>query len=136
MGIKLGSSINRLTLGNIGFTIIECLISLLILAILMTGGMAFYQYSNDLMKAATHKRIAVEIANAKMEDIKKNGFGSLPSIDGLWQTNPITIAGLSGQQNVYVYDVSNYKRVAVENTWLEPGKTGNQVVKLETYIAP
>lgn len=104
----------------------------------MTGGIAFYRYSNDLMKQATHKRIAVEIANAKMEEIKKNGLGSLPSIDGLWDAktdNNLPIAYLIGQEKVYVYAVSTYKRVVVEITWQEPSKTGNQVVKLETYIA-
>jgi len=101
----------------------------------MAGGMAFYHYSTDLMKASTHKRIAVEIANAEMEKIKKERFPA----GGLWQTySPtVTIAGLTGTQTINVSDVTgvSYKKVSIAITWIQPGR-GNQNIQLETYIAP
>lgn len=115
-----------------GFTIIECLISLLILVILMTGGMAFYQHSNNMMKAATHKRIALEIANAKMEALKNSGYDSVSAE----ASHDISIAGLAGKESVSVIDNTGYKDVTIEIMWPDPaGKAGNQTVKLETYIA-
>jgi prepilin-type N-terminal cleavage/methylation domain-containing protein len=130
-----------------GFTIIECLISLLLLVIIMIGGMAFYTYASQYTRAALHKRAALEIANTRMEAMRNSGYSSLPDpapVSGLWQ-GPlnISVANIAGQENIYVYDVdenidgvTDYKKVSVEIKWQQAGNTSWQTIKLETYIAP
>ena len=137
-----------------GFTIIECLISILLLAITLAGGMAFYFYSTGYLAAATHRRIAAELANARLEEIKNAGYANLPepapAAPGLWDDpdvpgvppEPVTISGLTGQQEVYVRDIdingggTDYKQVEVKIIWNEPSRAGSQEVTLDTFIAP
>lgn len=130
-----------------GFTIIELLISLLLLTIVFIAGMAFYFYSNQFMLTSFHRRVATELANSIMEQIKQDGYDSLPNpapTSGLWQGPiPINIEDLTGNQNIYVTDIdddgdnaTDYKQVNVEIDWQEPGKKNQQTIKLETYIAP
>lgn len=132
-----------------GFTIIECIISLLLLAIIMVGGMAFYTYASQYTRGAVHKKAALEIANTKMEEIRSNGYASLPDpatlpLSGLWQ-GPlnISIASLTGEEDIYVYGIdddsngtTDYKKVTIEVKWQQAGKTNQQAIKLDTYITP
>lgn len=129
-----------------GFTIIECLISILLLAIVMAGGMAFYFYSNEYFQGSIHKKIAVEIINSDIEKIRKDGFAELPDADGLWKSEDQNIRGLTGFTNnkrIYVYQVDkngdgniDYKHVRIELNWQEAGKQTQQAVRLDTYISP
>jgi prepilin-type N-terminal cleavage/methylation domain-containing protein len=123
-----------------GLTLIECLIALLLLAITVVGGMSFYFHSNQYLRGSIYRRLAAEIANAQMEQIKRNGFAGLPAADGLWTSQTIDIGGLTGggTQNVYVYDVDSgaYKHVLIETDWQEPGQTTQERVRLDTHIAP
>lgn len=132
-----------------GFTIVECIISLLLLAIIMVGGMAFYTYASQYTMGAVHKKTALEIANTKMEEIRNNGYASLPDpatlpVNGLWQgPTDISIAKLTGQENIYIYGIDenadsviDYKKVRIEVKWRQAGKTSQQAIKLDTYITP
>jgi len=123
-----------------GFTIVEYATAMTLMSIILLGGMAFYFYSNRHIQTAFHRRIATEIANSKMEEIRKGGYGSLPEpapSSGLWQ-GPLTInvRDLTAVENIYVYDTSNkLKQVAVEVVWFDPGLTSQQSIVLDTYIA-
>ncbi len=134
-----------------GFTIIECLISILLLAIIMAGGMAFYSLSHQYLRASMHKRTATEIANTKMEEIKNIDYALLPDYAnwGTWTAQSATNIDIDnklkgvGQQTVYARDIDedgdsviDYKEIAVEINWQEPGKPTPQSVRLDTYIAP
>lgn len=124
-----------------GFTLIECVISLLLLAVVLVGGMAFYFYSDKSLTIATHRRMATELANARLEELKSGGLAGLP--------NPvpppanIDIGSLVGQQAVSISDVddpltpgtNDYKQVQVKIDWSEPEQTSNQEVVLDTFIA-
>ena len=116
-----------------GFTIIECLISILLLAIVMVGGMAFYFDSTGHLAGATHKRIAAELANAKLEELKNIGYGNLTN--GETSTSLNITAGINGLQNVTIVGTA-YKEVSVQMFWNEPNKAGTQNVTISTYIAP
>jgi prepilin-type N-terminal cleavage/methylation domain-containing protein len=130
-----------------GFTLIECVIAILLLTIVLVGGMAFYFYSYGNLQAATHRRMAMQVANAVLEGLKNAGYSNLPNpapaSPGLWRgpTN-VAIGGLNGQENIYVFDVddngggTDYKQVRVELIWAEPGRVDNQVLVLDTFIAP
>ena len=124
-----------------GFTIIECLISVILLAITMVGSMAFYFYSTGHLAGATHKRIAEELANAKMEEIKNSDYSLINSWAGAGEN--VTIGGLSWQQEIYVVDVFGppnvgiaYKKVQIRTYRNETSKFGTQQdVTIATYIA-
>jgi len=117
------------------------MISIMLLAIIMTGGMAFYNYSNSYLKAATYKRVAAYIANSKMEEIRQGVDGPLPNPapEGLWgELADITVRTIPGKLGRYVYDdgPGGLKRVEVEVTWTQPGGSSPTAIRLSTYIRP
>jgi len=127
------------------FTIIECVISLLILTILLTGGIAFYFYSHEGLRWSTNKRIALEIANSKLEEIKNDAsylVNHPPGADNLCEkiTNiPVgNFTSVSNTLEVYAYNIPavSYKQLEVRVTWPQPGKTGQDTISLTTYITP
>jgi prepilin-type N-terminal cleavage/methylation domain-containing protein len=145
-----------------GLTLIECLISLILLTILLVGGIALYFCAHQFLRWSTNKEIAIGIADSEMEDIKNNGYSCLPEpapTGGLWttqdscsnniiHTRSISITSfpsgnLTGQQNVFVDDndangdgSTDYKEVRVSITW-QPGKNATpETVSLVTDIAP
>ena len=128
-------------------TIIECLLSIIILAVMFAAGMAFYFNAHASMRWSVHKRIALEMAGAELENIKNNGYAALPNpapAGNLWQ-GPLAVAidNISGQKNIYVYDIdangdgaTDYKQVRVVINWQDAGKKSTQSTRLDTYIAP
>ena len=60
-----------------GFTLVESLISILLLAIVLVGGMGFYFYSTDVMTIAMQKKMAMEMAMQAMEQMKDLGYSCL-----------------------------------------------------------
>ncbi len=129
-----------------GFTIIESLISLILLGIVLTGGMKFYYHSQELISRTSHKKIALHTANGLMETFRKNGYGALPAA-GVAVTSAITTGNLqylSASSTVLVTDVDDptvagspdYKSVRVTVNWTETGEPSARTVDLLTYMAP
>lgn len=124
-----------------GFTLVETLISILILAILLAGGMSFYFNSSDFMALAMHKKMALELATEKMEECKR--VTTLSALDAL-DNNPtpgpesISVGGLSATRTTDVSDPGNgesgYRLVEVNVVWTEAGKNTSRNVDLITYI--
>jgi prepilin-type N-terminal cleavage/methylation domain-containing protein len=133
-----------------GLTIIECLLSIIILAVMLTAGMAFYYSAQASMYGSIHKRIALEMASAELESIKNMPYDSVPDYATLtkWtnESQNITegiLAGLNGNQIVAVESLNGYKHVQVEIDWKDAGKSvapgispDTSSVSLDTYIAP
>jgi len=132
-----------------GLTIIECLLSIIILAIMLTAGMAFYFNAQTSMRWSVHKRIALEMASAQLESIKNSGYLNLPDPcpepAGCVITNPnVAVGALVGLSNTVVKDVdepgtpvgTDYKLVIVQISWQDVGKSVSQSARLDTYIAP
>ena len=107
------------------------------------------------MTLATHKKIANEIVNAKMEELKDTDYNSAT----LDETDPnlppsrttIVVGGLEAKQDeglglrVTVKNIDkdplappayNYKEVRVNLAWKEAGKVDSRVVEMVTNIAP
>ncbi len=136
----------KLKINNRGFTLAEVLISLLILVIILAGGMKFYFYASEVIGLVTHKKLATEIANSTLEDLKRSGYSNLPAPGpgtptALTNTDdPVGILkDLSATKTVTVTDVGNpidYKQVDVAVAWTESGKNTSRETKLTTYIAP
>jgi prepilin-type N-terminal cleavage/methylation domain-containing protein len=129
-----------------GLTLVECLLSIIVLAIMLSAGMAFYFNAQADMRWSINKRIALEMAGSELENIKNNGYAVLPHpapLGNLWQ-GPLVVAvgNLSGQKYIYVYDIDanadniiDYKQVRIVVSWQDAGKSAPQSVILNTYIA-
>ena len=50
-----------------GSTLIEILVSMIIMAITLLGGLALYFNASEIQKMAIHKKMATEVASTKME---------------------------------------------------------------------
>ncbi len=126
-----------------GLTIIECLLSIIILAVMLTAGMAFYFNAQASMRGSIHKRIAVEMASAELEKIKNMSYASLPNTNSslvIWpeESSTVNIGNLIGQRNVYVKGDTGigFKQIRVSVSWQDAGKSSDSIVSLDTYIAP
>jgi len=123
-----------------GFTLIESLISIILLSICLAGGIAFYFNASEIMTLAIHKKIAVEIANQAVEKYKEMGYSDLPPANGVWTADSaVTFGDFSVQTRRKIADVVNgppaTKQVEFEVTWTEAGKTQARTINLFTYIA-
>ena len=136
----MGRMVILKTKNNQGFTLIECTIALLLLTIVLVGGMAFYFYSYSYFQTANHKRIAMQIANAKLEDLKNiDDYSSLEAKNN--EHTAESVGGVSYDKYVYVSDgpenpTYQYKQVRVRVAWVDPAKSAPQEIVLDTYIAP
>lgn len=115
-----------------GFSIVEALVSMILLVIMMTGGMAFYNYASKHAAEALHQKIALQLAESEMERLRSSAF---PPIGG--STN-VTIRYLPGIMTTTVLDSigAAYRHVDVRVSWTEPGIATNREINLQTYIGP
>jgi len=58
-----------------GDTLVEVMMAILIISIVAVGGAAFLYYSSAEIAIDSNRRIALEIANARLEDLRAAGFG-------------------------------------------------------------
>ena len=129
-----------------GFTLAEVLISILLLAIVMSGGLQFYFSSAKITGLLTHKKFATELANSLLEDLKKDGYSNLPAVGPGTATaltsaeDPLNILkDLSGTKTITVTNIGSpvqYKQVDVIVAWTEAGESTPRTNTLVTLIAP
>ena len=135
-----------------GISIIECLISLIILAILLTAGMSFYFLSQGSIRGSIRKKIALSYANSALERIKNEGYTLLPNPATVWTTytlyptTSVNIGNVAGERDISVIDrdddgngTADYKEIRVIVTWREPGKAAiptPDTITLVTFMAP
>src|SRR5689334_1849535 len=100
------SFVNKKLKSHSGFTLIEALISILLLSITVVAGMSFYFRSDEVMTLVTHKRIAAQLAASRLEDIKKlarANFNALPEAPGpegvVLENTDLTIGALEAKSS-------------------------------------
>lgn len=130
-----------------GFSLTEVMIAVLLLAIAFTGGISMYFQADRFVGTLAHKRVALDMANALMEEARAIGYlNTLPpaAVKTLIQTEALYIEGLRAERHVWVLDVDNppggtydvdYKEVTVDVTWKEAGESNLRKVVVTTYIA-
>ncbi len=131
-----------------GFSITESLVAILILAITLTGGLSFFFNANDLYYRRLHARIAVSLAEEKMEQCRSVPAAGLPTtsvgicaletnfplgsvISGLKATRTVTITGTT-LRNINVI----IRWCEAEDICDEAQPSSYKSVALETYIGP
>lgn len=118
-----------------GFTLLEIIISILLLAITLAGGMALYFNANKIMALTVHKKAAMELADKKMEDLRDASYVSL--VEGESQESGLKVSGLDASRTVTVaIPNSTYKQVTIEVNWKEANEPNDKIVKLVSYVSP
>lgn len=77
-----------------GTTLIEVLVSLILIAITALGGIALCFHATEMQAIVLHKKMAIELANNQMEKCRRSGCVaglSDVTISGLNITNGMTI---------------------------------------------
>ena len=126
-----------------GYSLLEALVSLLILAIVIVSGSAFFTYAREIQALAAHKRMARELINSKLEALKNAAYADLPDPSVPDITN-VTVGHLPGQQTTTVTDLTGafgtpegYKSVTTKIAWNQPMQGGkNLEMDFTTIIAP
>ena len=139
-----------------GFTLIETLISILLLSIVLASGAGFYTNSTRVMMLATNKRIALEMGIQAMEQIKNSGYAVLPNCTtnpsqcGVWVDVPLTgwvtsntfpsIPTPPSRQRRITDEASSgtnaNKKIEIKISWVETGNATPREISLVTYMAP
>ncbi|MBN1869046.1 MAG: hypothetical protein JW847_00500 [Candidatus Omnitrophica bacterium] len=132
-----------------GFTVIETIIAILVFAIALLGGIAVYFNAARISTMAVHKKIATEVVNARMEELRGMDYAAFSSTypPGFYDDTPasptLTLKGIPATRSITVtYDtskcpVSVHSLVKVSVTWTEANQaSARPPVSLETCFAP
>jgi len=121
-----------------GFTLLENLVSILLLGLTLCAGMVLYYNGDEIVGLATHKKIITEAINREMEDIRTAGYHNIPD-PGNVDVSYFTVGGLSVQKKVMVDyppdGASDYKQIRIEAHWSEAGSNSTQQITLTTFVA-
>jgi len=125
-----------------GYTLIEILVAVVIFLIVMVAGLAFFSYGRIDINLSGHFRQAKELAEQKLEELKKSSWDNIMAIkdeeEGLTEEG-ITVGNMSFDRITAVTDPEDedlddfMQEVEVKVIWTEKGAT--QEVRLETIIA-
>ena len=116
---------------NQGMTLVETLVSLVIIVIIALGGMALHFNTFEIKAMSQHKKIAMELANTRMEKYRTGTCAGL--VDGPVAPYNSPVGGF-----IFVMDELVVKancRVNVNVAWNEAGQIGrNFGFNLATYV--
>lgn len=116
---------------NQGTTLIETLVSLVIIVIIAIGGMALYYNTSEIKAMSQHKKIAVELANNRMEEYRTESCAGLSN--GPVDPYSKLVGGLSFVLDGAV-DTSEC-RVSVNVAWNEADRINQDfLITLVTYV--
>jgi len=130
--------------GKNGLTLVESLVCLLLLSFLLVSGVNIYFNADEILALAVHKKIAGQIANSKLEELRHNGYHLLPDPNNLPPPDVVYVGGLVAQRSIKVTDrdeppgdnIVDYKEVSVNVDWSEANNPMNRHVQMTTLIAP
>ena len=132
-----------------GYTLIEALVSLVMISLVTLGGLSFYRNATKFQQMAIHKQVATEIANSKLEDIRRKGYGKLP--DPASSETTIEDKDINRGSHPYatqfgsnetlhrfasvIDDTTNEaKKVKVRVSWTEIGANNGNDIEVTTYV--
>lgn len=128
-----------------GSTLIEILVSMLIVTITVLGGLALSFNASELQKMAVHKKMATELANTTMEKYRDKTCdsiaASLGADDDVWKdynVGGLNLKGSDGKgRKVDFTDKAGYCWVEVSIKWNEVGQINRDFnINLATFVAP
>jgi prepilin-type N-terminal cleavage/methylation domain-containing protein len=121
---------------QVGFTLIECLISIVILAIGLTGVSGCLTAALLSNKTASRLQLATATAQDTIEDMRSRGFGGITEVDFPASATVSSLPG--GQRTIEITDSyqgnDRLKHIAVEVSWRTSSQATNKV-RLETIVS-
>ena len=128
-----------------GLTLMETLVSILILFISMTAGMSFYFNARSILTKAMHKKMALEMASQKMEELRNQGYSLLPAATAAFQDavpNTVTFQNSSSnftagmKYRITGSGATDNKMVEIQVNWSEAGAgPGTSSVPMDITLA-
>jgi prepilin-type N-terminal cleavage/methylation domain-containing protein len=128
----VGNKNGQLKRAQQGFTIIELLLSLALVAAMVV----LYQVALNTLKLneiVRDKEIALRIAQNKMEELRNTPYNSLPASSTFSDTLLSSLASSSGSITVSNYS-DTVKQVSVIVQWHRPGTQSNSSITLTTLM--
>jgi type II secretory pathway pseudopilin PulG len=118
-----------------GFTLIEVMMGVMIIMIAIVGTFAYFTYGRTALDLAGHKRIAAEIASARLEEMRGVAYAKL--LTKAETDTVVSMGEVDGKRSTIITDVDedndgkvDYRVVTARVTWLKNGRT--QTVELVT----
>jgi prepilin-type N-terminal cleavage/methylation domain-containing protein len=121
-----------------GFTLLESLVALVLLAIMLMGVTAHSMTMMGSLAQARHMAVAINLAQDRMETLMNSPYGSVNS--GSDANNPLTEQGTAGGIYSVSWTVTNdspagdLKDVTVTTTWTD--KVGTHSYGLRSVVGP
>ncbi|MCK5178651.1 MAG: type II secretion system protein [Candidatus Omnitrophica bacterium] len=143
----------RKIVGNQGTTLIEAMVSLVLVAITTMGGIALYFNTTELQAQTLHKKMVTELVNSQMERYRKIDYNhsslAVTGIDpdpmsiniGGMSTDPVKGQGITTiitEIDEYPPDCTfDYKEIQIDIDWNEAGKIKRNLnTSFITYVVP
>ncbi|MCM8771620.1 MAG: prepilin-type N-terminal cleavage/methylation domain-containing protein [Candidatus Omnitrophica bacterium] len=126
---------------NSGYSLVEILVSILILTIGIFGTLYYFFYSQTNLNLERHRRTALQIAHSRIEFLRTVNYNNL--MDYVENGVEVDIDEIKGRRFTIIEDINDpedadtnpdYKKITVKVVWYE-NKRNNEVV-LRTLIAP
>jgi len=128
--------LSALSLASGGFSLVEIMVASIILWAGVIGAFAYFTYGRSTLNIDAHKRVALEIAASRMEEIRACSAGGLSGMveDG----TTVQVEALYGFRTTAIANVdengdgtTDYYQATVTVSWTENGRT--QQVQLITF---
>ncbi|OHB85726.1 MAG: hypothetical protein A2Z38_06190 [Planctomycetes bacterium RBG_19FT_COMBO_48_8] len=107
-----------------GIGLIEVILAISILVIIVLGGASLFAYSAGQISESKHSRVAVQLTNQKLEQLRADNNISIEIPDGETKVN-IPLGDVSYEQMTVTEDLGSYKKVEVTVRWTQMGKQRN-----------
>ena len=107
-----------------GISLIEVMLAILILVIIVLGNASLFAYGAGQISQSKNTRVAVQLANQKLERLRADNNISIDIPDGETIEN-IALGDVSYNQTTVTEDWGSYKKVEVTVRWTQMGNQRN-----------
>jgi len=107
-----------------GISLVEIMLAISILVIIVLGGATLFAYGAGQISQSKHARVAVQLANQKLEGLRADNNISIEIPNGE-TIESISLEDVSYEQTTTIEDLGSYKKVEVIVNWLQMGRQHN-----------
>ncbi len=125
--------------GRSALTLVEVAVAMVVFLAGILGAFTYFSYSQISLNMDSRYRIAAEIAQSRVEELRTTSFDLLPS--SAEEGYAVDMSPIAGSRDTVVEDIDedgdalvDYRKVTVTVVWVEHGR--NQEVELITYRSP
>lgn len=119
-----------------GFSLVEIMVASIVLVVGVLGAFAYFTYSRTMLNADAHRRVALEVAASRMEEIRACDCANIASYAE--EDTPAQIEGNDGWRTTLIEDIdedgdatTDYYRATVTVRWTENSR--DREVQLVTF---